>query len=745
MMPDDTAAEACHDGGRGEAQPMNRNRSAWMAHWMKSSYKSASPACNRLGVDCELNEEKEDGGAEQHGLLGGIGSSMHAGAVGEAVRATSVTFNSEADNEKAKKACCDSKSFPTLKFTGKLDGELPLQREEHDDEDGKSETEPCSGDGTISLDRAGTSRAGLSSIPTHVPLNIETVVKECQVLSQEVLPTALLMKSPWDVEQQNLTVSASLWDDFVKAASDADAVPTGRSKGKAVMSQLTHEPFEICQSSYNLAARGRFESSKYHTFSSLLISEKKMSSLLNPQRSFFSRWMQGGITRLPHDSAAGSGDSLYFVGGKQHEIENYVSNPNITCQTESSEADKLQKLCGLNSVVDRIPCSIHDVESMKIYTSIDSVEESSRGRPKISQATHHILMSKNTDVTFSDRGQFFREPIAPIKFKGNAFNEILDFSPPTSGHALKLEGIGSSIKNGGKENVHDFKFPTCLKNESSAETDTMDIDALHKNDILGDVSFQTNKCSKDSQNSLTSKVATISSREKNLAKSMNTAIPDINEEPCDLLAEEGPVVDREASTSRTHSLELDHFLSHADEHVRSNSGNSSFGSDPSSRWVKRLKLGTLGSAHGTEGTRIGEPFSHEKVNSIFGKIMKDSKLRLEPKMIYQAEGQMVPHIPVTVSTNGKSTLTEAKKTVEITLSHPWIQRWSHNRAASSQKRHELGELHEQKSSNGVLEESQKKQFPSIAAMALMGKAMNSLNPSELMKKGPVIVWNMKGF
>jgi len=480
MPDDDAAAEACHDGERVGAQAMNRNRSAWMAHWMmNSSYKLASPAC-------ELKDEKGDSGAEQHGLLGGVDSSVHAGAVEEAVRATSVTFNSKADSEKAKKACCDSKSFPALKFTGKLDRKLPLQREQHDGEDGKSETEPCSGDGNVSLDRAGTSGAGLSSRPADVPLNIQTVVKECQVLSQEVLPTALLMKSPWDVEQKNLTVSTSLWDDFVKSASDA--VPNGRSKGKTVMPHFTHEPFEICQSSYNLASRGRFASTKYHTFSSLLISEKKMSSLLDPQRSFFSRMMQGGSARLPHDSVAGSGDRLYFIGGKQHEIEKYVSTPNFTCQNESSESAKLQKLCGLNSMVEQMPCSIHDVGSMKIYTSIDSVEESSKGRPKISQTTHHILMSKNTDVTFSDRGQFFREPIAPIKFKGNAFNEILDFSPPTSDHALealKLEGIGSSIKSGGKENIHDFNYPTCLKNESSAETDTMDIDALHKDDLPG--------------------------------------------------------------------------------------------------------------------------------------------------------------------------------------------------------------------------------------------------------------------
>jgi hypothetical protein len=43
----------------------------------------------------------------------------------------------------------------------------------------------------------------------------------------------------------------------------------------------------------------------------------------------------------------------------------------------------------------------------------------------------------------------------------------------------------------------------------------------------------------------------------------------------------------------------------------------------------------------------------------------------------------------------------------------------------------------------VPEEFKNKQFPSIAAMALMGKAMNCFNPSELTKKGPVIVWNTK--
>ncbi|KAL2988989.1 hypothetical protein AAZX31_11G114800 [Glycine max] len=494
MMPDDVAAQAFHDGDRVEAQAMHRNQSAWMAHWKQTSYKSATPACKNLGVDSEVRKEKEDSGAEQHDLLGGLDSSMRAGAVGEAARATSVTFSNEADDEKSKKAGCDPKPFPTFKFSRKLDGRLSLQREQHDGEGGKSETEPCSGDGNVSLNRAGTSGVGLSLASAHAPPKIEALAKECQVLSQEVLPTALVMKSPWDVEQKNLAVSTSPWNDFAKSASDI--VPNGRDKGKTVMPQFTHEPFEICQSSYHLASRGQFTSTKYHTFSSLLISEKKMSSLLDPQKSSFSRWMQGGIAHLPHDSMAGSDDRLYFIRGQHHEIEKYVANPNITCQTESSKSAKPQNLYGLSSLVAQVPCSIRDVGSMKIYTSIDSVEESSRGHPKISQTTHHFLMSKKTDVNFSDRGQFFREPIAPIKSKGSAFNEILDFSPPTSGHALKglkLEDLGSPIKSEGKENVQDFKYPTCLKNESSAETDTMDMDALHKNNPPGDVPFQTNK------------------------------------------------------------------------------------------------------------------------------------------------------------------------------------------------------------------------------------------------------------
>lgn len=203
----------------------------------------------------------------------------------------------------------------------------------------------------------------------------------------------------------------------------------------------------------------------------------------------------------------------------------------------------------------------------------------------------------------------------------------------------------------------------------------------------------------------------------------------------------------ETSTSRTRSLDVDQLLSNEKGHARSKSSNSSLGSDPSSRWVKRLKLCSLEhAALGTKSENIGET-SHAKLTNIFSKTMKDGKTNLEAETVYNdeghAEGQTVLEPPLVLS-NAESSFTEAKEAVEITLSHPWIQRWSHNRAACSKKRHETVENRDSKSSNSAAGELKNKPFPSVAAMALMGKAMNSLNPSELTKKGPVIVWNMKG-
>ncbi|CAL0304240.1 unnamed protein product [Lupinus luteus] len=535
------------------------------------------------------------------------------------------------------------------------------------------ETESRCGDGNVSLYRNWSHSASKSA---HAAPRKETLGREYQLLYKGTSPLPLLMKSPCAVKQNNLAVSKPLWNSFVKPASDK--VPNGRDQGKTLVTTSTRGQHEIYRSSYRLSSQEHFTNTKYHTYS-LLTRGKKKSILFDPRRFSFPRWTQSG------------GDGY----------------------------------------------STANADTMKIYTSIDSIEESSRDHPKMYQTAHHFLMSKKTDVNLSDKGQAFRESIVPTKFKGNPFSEMIDSSPSTSDHDLevaKLVARGSSKKSEGEEYVQDLNSPTIQKNESSAETDTMDIDALHEYHLPGNVPLRTNKFSEDSQNSPMSQVAITSIGKKREGKLGYIALPDKNREPPEVpamvspVALASPVVDRENSTSGTHSLDVEHLLSHADEHTRSKSGNSSLGPDPSSRWVKRLKLCSSRSAHGTKSATIGETSLHEKVNKTFSK-MKGSKTSLELKMACHTEERIVP---------------EENKTAEITLAHPWIRRWCHNHDISPQKRHVLTEFREPKSSN-TPEEFQKKVYPSIAAMAMMGKAMNCLNPSELMKKGPVVVWNMKGF
>ncbi|CAK8576544.1 unnamed protein product [Lathyrus sativus] len=672
----------------------------WMAHWNHTSYMSAiNPGWNgSTSVGPEVRSDR---------------SMDVVGVVGEANGATRVGFGSE----------------PSLVsgVSEKLKGRSSFQREEKSvfrKVDGKSGTESCSGD-----DKVSPSRVRLPLV--SAPHKIETSVEKCQLLSQRVP-----MRSLRDTEPKNLTLLTPV-NNSVKSASDV-VLTNVYDKGKSVMNEVTGGPREVYPSSYSSAPQEHYTSTKFHSYSSLSVPEKQTSSRLDHQRYSLSRLMRGSFTHFPHDPIADSDDDGHHVVRSQHhKIQNLIANPNISNPTSLLESTNPKNVY---SSVEKMPQSVYGVKDASKYTNVDSVEELSRGLPNISQATHYSLMSKIPGVNLSDKGQVFRQSMPLTKFKGNNFNKNFDLSlnPPASDH-IKLETLGGYGKSEGKESISDFKCPTSVTNGSTPEPDTLDIGTLHENNNLpGEAPMLSNKCSKDSQNSLSTLGATTSAREKNLEKSGN-----INEEHHELLTLASPV-DMETSTSRTRSLDVDQLFSQEKGHARSKSSNSSLGSDPSSRWVKRLKLCSSEHALGTKSENIGET-SHVKLTNIFSKTMKDSK-NLEAEMVYNeghAEGQMVLEPPLVLS-NAESSFTKAKEAVEITLSHPWIQRWSHNRAACNKNRHETVENRDSKSSNSAAEELKNKPFPSVAAMALMGKAMNSLNPSELTKKGPVIVWNMKG-
>lgn len=179
------------------------------------------------------------------------------------------------------------------------------------------------------------------------------------------------------------------------------------------------------------------------------------------------------------------------------------------------------------------------------------------------------------------------------------------------------------------------------------------------------------------------------------------------------------------SSSRTQSLEMDILLAHAD-HPKPKSNEV----DPTNRWVKRLKLTSstnLSASRGTKSSSLGEKLSHDKMTKFFRSILENS---LTDKPDNKRE-------------EGDFILDPANKGKKLLLTHAWVKRWLRNEVRGT--REKADEAVVAREPKLMVCELEKKQFPSIGAMALMGKAMNGLQSCEVEKKGPFTVWNTKAF
>lgn len=239
-----------------------------------------------------------------------------------------------------------------------------------------------------------------------------------------------------------------------------------------------------------------------------------------------------------------------------------------------------------------------------------------------------------------------------------------------------------------------------------------------------------------------------SNSEEVRGKLLRTELPDINEEPPAQFSAASPMGYGEPSTSRTQSLDVDHLLSNAGNPANFKSILSpvgTLGQNPSSRWVKRLKMSPPGSfAHGTKSAKMGEAASHEKVNKFFQNL-KGSITSNEPTSdTHRGREQMKLNQTATLLKNDESSPADSvKKGENITLSHSWVRRWCRSEVVSPQEKSKAVVIYEPQSSKAAFEDFQKEQFPSIAAMALMGKAMNGFGPCEFRKRGSFVVWNTK--
>ncbi|KAG2266534.1 hypothetical protein Bca52824_073613 [Brassica carinata] len=317
------------------------------------------------------------------------------------------------------------------------------------------------------------------------------------------------------------------------------------------------------------------------------------------------------------------------------------------------------------------------IRPVRLYATVDTVQRVS-GEINLPEEDGHQLLKGS------------------MKLKGKIFGGYLDLFPDVDHQhrgGVRLQSLESS---------KDTEEDGLRQNESSAETDILEMDKLQTIHLSGSISSSSTKGKGRIGDSAIPR----------------TEIPDMNEEPPLVLDGEG-----ETSNSATQTMNVDHFLSRDCKRVRLEPEM-----EPSSRWVKRLKTTAAASDSSGQGetkslmkNEAASLAQKENNNNLFLEILKSGINNLQPRN----------QEPVTPEINqgGEG----------VTLLHPWIQRWFKKKATSTDQlegQEVSFELENQK-------ELEKKQYPSIAAMALMGKALSGLNPYGLKKTDSLMVWNAR--
>ncbi|KAF8406458.1 hypothetical protein HHK36_008545 [Tetracentron sinense] len=586
----------------------------------------------------------------------------------------------------------------------------------------------------------GTSERNFSSrILAPVPSEIEFPSRESHFQPEGISQSSEKWVKPHKfLEKNSLPVLRSFQDDL--KGSTSNVMPYGLKTGGTPVQSFTCRDKETDQSSSGIAAFKEHstntnythlghEQCNYHSHSTFVVCEKKIDNQLNARKCGTSYLGRNDGPFLLHDPSTSNYQYPIFVGEHQQKtrklsairfLPSDTSPPGVIGSGEFSHGcNSLQRMS-----------SVHDVvETMRICTSVDSVAGVPGGHPKFSETTHHLLFTKKTDVNLTKGGQMIRESTISTEFKRNALGKLFSLPPDIGFHGkrrAKLQPLGNSTDSEGKESVDGVKkCEPGLKNESPADSDTLGIDVFRANNYLQGVALSPSK--KVLQDVIGGQNPAIISLagEKVGSRQTDTDLPDLNQELPAFSAAAGSMANRELSTSRTESLAVEHLLPHAEQpanYISRPWKDGSLGPEPSSRWIKRFKLSVSESLpHGTKSLKMGDASSSQEVHDSFSKHFGKGQLEL------------------------KQTLDSVKEDPDVMLSHSWIQRLCRNQAVAPQTKPAPVVVCEPQSLRAASEEFQEKQFPSIATMALMGKAISCFRPFKFRKRGSFVVWNTEGF
>ncbi|KAK6916586.1 hypothetical protein RJ641_019447 [Dillenia turbinata] len=731
--------QSIRDSDATTSKPVHPYQSVWMGHWMQTGCKAVPAASRHMAISYGTKEDGHDLNfrklnSEPETEKNTLNSAKGFRAMTESKRDDISNECLASSSKTSGKGKLDLQPFPIFNLcqTGES-SDVPTN-----DHAPKSERHAF----RSQLNNLGFGPLAVSNVKNSSdsaialgPVHMESSSKLCDVPSEFVLCNSKQQpKSSNSIQKNASAIERSLQDDIV-------GVPYRFNRGGVQMQR------EICQSEAILATKEHFastslaplgrENSNYHSNSSFLVREEKMDNPMN-NRAHVSSFLN-----MPtNDPSTSNKRSQPFWGGQYQRMDSH-SGTGLLPSRYTPEMTGLGNLYHDCYPLPPMSVSTHDVETMRICTTVDSVKGYSGGSSKFSQTTHHLFITQKTDINLSKGNQIFRGSTVAAKIRGNTFSDFLSLSPFNGQRGGKLQQLDSSAESEEKEKMEDVKTsPLPVKNESSADTDTLDIDAFQDdNPISGVGMVQYKKEDEAAQNQTKSQAADGSHK----LVTCKVELPDINQELPASLAPANTTDEMEPSPSRTQSLDMEHLLANTEQPM--NSKGSSFpdeliGPEPSCRWVKRLKLSHSDSSHGTKISR-GGTLSQKNVNKIFKEIMKNRQASSDPMLVKHPgkEPMVLDDSTFSLKKGESNSMDLVKKDRDLTLSNSWIRRWCHKQPS---KKPEAVVACEPQSSKVVADEFQKKKFPSIAAMALMGKAMCGFHPFELRKKGSFVVWNTRG-
>lgn len=373
----DRVVQSYHDSDGMTRQAMMPCQSSWMAHWMRSSCKSANQGCSHLSICYESQEVNHD--ARQHHFLSGPGVatniSKYAKGFSEVTAKTANIIGESliASTERLRSDRLDCQSFPVSSFPEKRDS-IVAEKNGRAFSHLRSQIDLESRCFPFSLGRGP---------------DAETSSRECHFQPERISQhPEQPVKFDKFVGSNSTSVTTSLQDDFMRSTSKI--MPHGCNSRTPVQS--------ICDKSNSILASEYQAATTIHPGNSMFLVHEKTINMPGRSKSSLSR--QNNVALLPHDISK-SIQQHDFVGKQCQKIQDCTGIGFFPSQSIPQGPHSSKNLFLGCSSQPSFSCSMHNMENMRICSTMDYMEDSARGPTKFSQTTHHFMFAKKPNFDFS--------------------------------------------------------------------------------------------------------------------------------------------------------------------------------------------------------------------------------------------------------------------------------------------------------------------------------------------------------